>query len=409
MAHNRCDTRVNVSCKRQMHSVVDDVEGEGNFWEGTEDGFDLQMPDGWKPPYKEIQDVLKPDYTVACIGRRGTGKSFMIRHIVYYMRHVIPRWYVFTNTKMNRYFMDEVGMPDKTVFPKLSIPTLRAIINKQKRRVEKVRKKIMEGDATKDDLEDLRVGVILDDIGSDKQLLRFSEEMDDIYYHGRHSLVFFIISEQYLKLVGPGARKNIDIPIMFCPDSDDEAREMIKQWLGFLPMKEARKMIWRSTRPEPILGEDGKPEVDEDTGKPKVRPVAITRDSRMTAKVGHPMETIFTTAAGDPPPYLSCCPEQWQECREDADQAYRYAQQAYLNRKGNKWQQRQLQAQADARKVLEENQPGHSEVKERSSHHVEASKPHRGRRGHQGQGRLHASAVHGANDAKQRRRGRPSK
>lgn len=391
---NPCDTRVHtnegpdstgpkVHCKRQMRSVKDKfLQPDDAPWENSDDGFDIELGN-WVPPFKEIQDVLQPDYTVACIGRRGTGKSFMIRHIIYYMRHVIPRWYVFTNTKMNRFFMDETGIPDAAIFPKMSVPVLHTILEQQKARVQKAKEKIIEGEDV--DIDELRIGIVLDDIGSDQEVIRHSAEMHDIFYHGRHSWVFFIISEQYLKLIGPGARKNVDVPIMFCPDSEDEARDMVRQWLGFMPLKEGKRLLWRATRPETLLNENGQVEIDEETGKPKVRPVAVTRDTRKTAKVDHPMETIFRTSAGDPPPYLSCCPEQWMECREDADEAYRHAQVAYLNRKSKSSsaaiQRSQPQSQQNPNNEHSEIKDGQQARRKKSSRkHAEGNQADRRRR-----------------------------
>jgi hypothetical protein len=385
--HNPCDTRVN--CRRQMTPVVppeNDLFPADSLAGFGDSGFDLQLPPNWQPPYKDLREVLQPDYTVACIGRRGTGKSFMIRWIVYFMRDRIPRWFVFTNTKMNRFFMDQVGMPDKVVFPKFSIPVLRKIISEQKTRVEKARLAELEGDDV--DWDSLRIGVILDDIGSDKGAIRNSQEMDDIFYHGRHSLVFFIISEQYFKLVGPGARKNIDIPILFCPDSEDEALEMIKQYLGFLPKKEARKMLWTGTRPEPLLDEHSQPLLDED-GRPEMKPIAISRDTRQTAKVGHPIETMFRTGAEDPPPYISCDADVWCECQESADTAMEHAQTVYLNRKSKL-------------------HPARS-VNRKTQQHVganrrQADRPHRGRVQNRRQGAGHGGAERPADHDRGRRR-----
>lgn len=58
-------------------------------------------------PRKWEFSVLKPDYTVVLFGRRGTGKSFLLRNILYAMRHIFAFGIVFSRTEVaNGFFSD---------------------------------------------------------------------------------------------------------------------------------------------------------------------------------------------------------------------------------------------------------------------------------------------------------------
>jgi hypothetical protein len=56
-------------------------------------------------------NVIKRDYTLVFAGRRGSGKTFLMRWILYHMRKCFPRGLCFTRTRVNKFW--QTMMPDR--------------------------------------------------------------------------------------------------------------------------------------------------------------------------------------------------------------------------------------------------------------------------------------------------------
>lgn len=83
------------------------------------------------PDIKPLRmEEIGPDYTILAIGKRREGKSFLIRFLLYHMRHIFPRVYVFTNTRMNGFWQKMV--PSRFVFDGLSEGVLAMLMEQQR-------------------------------------------------------------------------------------------------------------------------------------------------------------------------------------------------------------------------------------------------------------------------------------
>lgn len=312
--------------KKNETDLGNPLESDIQRYLDEDDQFTFKPPAGWKPDELDLADVLGKDYVVILLGRRGTGKSFCTRYIVYCMRDKIPRWYVFTKTKLNRFYQDECCIPSEAIFDGFPVSMLHALVEEQRARVQKWK----DGGEHETEEDDLWIGIILDDVGTEMDSLHYNKDLQDIVYHGRHLHIFLVVTEQYFKFVGPGFRKNTDVPILFRADAETELDDIRKSYLGFMKPNDARRIMAAATEPEPLKGPDGKPMYDEH-GLRTV-PYALCRDTRKNARVKHPAETLFTTFAKDPEPFICCCEEQWGECRESPVAAYERCVRRYNER-----------------------------------------------------------------------------
>lgn len=96
------------------------TEDGGEIWDPElltkpEDVEHIDVPEDGFEPVVEPFDVrqLGDDFTYAFLGKRREGKSFCARYLCYHMRHLFPRVYIFTNTKINGYWQKMV--PSKYV------------------------------------------------------------------------------------------------------------------------------------------------------------------------------------------------------------------------------------------------------------------------------------------------------
>ena len=140
---------------------------------------------------------------VGVVGRRGSGKSVIIKDLLYYKRHVLPCGLVMSGTEAgNGYFSQFI--PDIFVFDDFNGPALDKLLERQK----KAAKKGNMG----------RVFVVLDDLAFDSSIMK-KPVMRYIFMNGRHLNIFLIFSSQYVADLGPPAiRANIDV-LLVCREA----------------------------------------------------------------------------------------------------------------------------------------------------------------------------------------------
>lgn len=130
------------------------------------------------------------------VGRRGSGKSVIIKDLLYHKRNKLPFGLVMSGTEAgNGYFTKFV--PEIFVYDDFNGPALEKLLERQKKAAKK-------GQMPK-------VFVVLDDLAFDGSIMK-KPVMRYIFMNGRHLNIFLIFSSQYVADLGPPAiRANIDV------------------------------------------------------------------------------------------------------------------------------------------------------------------------------------------------------
>lgn len=133
---------------------------------------------------------------VGVVGRRGSGKSIIIKDILYSKRNVLPFGVVMSGTEAgNGYFGKFV--PEVFVYDDFNGDALEKLLERQKK------------SAKKGDMK--RVFVVLDDLAYDNSIMK-KPVLRYIFMNGRHLNIFLMFSSQYVADLGPPAiRANIDV------------------------------------------------------------------------------------------------------------------------------------------------------------------------------------------------------
>lgn len=136
---------------------------------------------------------------IVIIGRRGTGKSVLLRSIMRAKSH-IPAGIVCAGTESgNRAYGGPGGpMPSEFVYDAFNQKAVERLIARQK----KLAPKNMQGLPPP-------AFLILDDCMYDKKFMN-TETMRFLFFNGRHFNIFFVITAQYCMDLPPFARQNID-------------------------------------------------------------------------------------------------------------------------------------------------------------------------------------------------------
>lgn len=138
---------------------------------------------------------IAPGRIVLLIGKRGTGKSFLAKDLLYHMRKDVHIPVVMSPTHSSIADFEKF-VPRSLIHDRFNPDTIQSLIDSQRARAHTGKK--------------LRnVCLVLDDCMYDKKCLR-SVAMRDIFMNGRHSRLGLIIAVQYLMDLDPAARSQID-------------------------------------------------------------------------------------------------------------------------------------------------------------------------------------------------------
>lgn len=139
-------------------------------------------------------DDIKIRKNILIIGKRGTGKTTLVKDILYNIRKKVNTVYAMCPTYETQQIFESI-LPKSHVYDEYSIETIRNIIST----MTSLNKQKKERD----------VGLILDDCMFEKGIMK-TKEMREIHMNGRHLHLWFINSVQYLMDIGPDIRTQID-------------------------------------------------------------------------------------------------------------------------------------------------------------------------------------------------------
>jgi hypothetical protein len=156
-----------------------------------------------------MRDItFKPDENkgpvVVLIGRRDTGKSFLVRDLLYYHQD-IPIGTVISGTEAgNGFYKNHV--PKLFIHDEYNTVLIENVLRRQRAVLKEVKKEI---DTYKKSTIDPRAFVIMDDCLYDQSWTR-DKMMRLLFMNGRHWKIMLIITMQYPLGIPPNLRTNID-------------------------------------------------------------------------------------------------------------------------------------------------------------------------------------------------------
>ena len=128
------------------------------------------------------------------VGKRGTGKSSLVKDIMYHKRH-IPVGIAMSGTEEgNGYYKDFI--PDLFVYNEYKRETIEKVIERQKK-------------MARTNQANNGIFCLIDDCMYDKSMIR-DKCIRSIFMNGRHWNIFFMLTMQYCMDLSPDLRANID-------------------------------------------------------------------------------------------------------------------------------------------------------------------------------------------------------
>jgi hypothetical protein len=170
---------------------------------------------------------------VVFIGRRDTGKSYLVRDLLYYQQD-IPIGTVISGTEAgNSFYSDHV--PKVFIHDEYSSAIIDNILKRQKQCMRQI---IKETELYKRSNIDPRTFVILDDCLYDASWTK-DKLMRLLFMNGRHWKVMLIITMQYPLGIPPNMRTNIDFVFILREPYIKNRKIIYENYAGMFPTFES--------------------------------------------------------------------------------------------------------------------------------------------------------------------------
>jgi hypothetical protein len=170
---------------------------------------------------------------IVLIGRRDTGKSYLVRDLLYYHQD-IPIGTVISGTEAgNGFYASHV--PKLFIHDEYNTAIIENVLKRQKTVIRQVRK---EQEAYKKSNIDPRAFVILDDCLYDATWAK-DKMMRLLFMNGRHWKVMLVITMQYPLGIPPNLRTNIDYVFILREPYIANRKRIYENYAGMFPTFES--------------------------------------------------------------------------------------------------------------------------------------------------------------------------
>ena len=175
---------------------------------------------------------------VQFLGRRGSGKSFLLRNMCYFKRS-IPCGTIISPTETSNEFFGKF-VPSIFIFEEFQPDILDRFV---KRQVMITKKYNQEVKLTGRSNIDPRAICILDDCLASSSLWLNDKNIKYLFLNGRHSHILFCITSQYPLGLGPQFRTNIDFTFICREPIKSNRKRIYESYAGMVPSLEMFETI----------------------------------------------------------------------------------------------------------------------------------------------------------------------
>lgn len=172
---------------------------------------------------------IKHDKVVVLIGKRETGKSFLVKDLLWHHQS-LPCGTVISGTEGANQFYSKV-IPPMFIHEEYSPIIIGNVLKRQKLIAKKISQDLNERGATS---VDPRNFLILDDCLYDTSWIR-DKNVRYLFMNGRHVHTMFIITMQYAIGIPPNLRTNIDYVFILRENIISNRRKLYEQYAGMFP------------------------------------------------------------------------------------------------------------------------------------------------------------------------------
>lgn len=174
----------------------------------------------------QLKDLV-PNATILLLGRRRSGKSFLVRDIFYHHKK-IPKGVIFSGTESANPFFGDF-FPDTFIYSEYDPQIIETAIASNGKKVRAAKKIYPELNGL---LPSNRFCVVLDDMLADASTWKKDKTIQSIFFNGRHYNFFFILTMQYPLGIPPALRSNIDYVFVFNEPNINNRKKIYQDYFG---------------------------------------------------------------------------------------------------------------------------------------------------------------------------------
>ena len=164
---------------------------------------------------------MKPHSNIIMLGKKNTGKSTLVRDVLYHCRDVPTGCVISGSEEANGFYKDMV--PSILIKHEFRPEYVKNLIQRQRMLVEKNDKSV-----------DPRVILVMDDCLYDNSWAK-DKEVRRIMMNGRHFFITFIVTMQYPLGIPPNLRANIDYVFILRENIRANRERIYKSYAGVFP------------------------------------------------------------------------------------------------------------------------------------------------------------------------------
>jgi hypothetical protein len=196
------------------------------------------LPDPVAPSGRKVMNLslrkfdmtkIKDDKVVVFIGKRDTGKSFLIRDLLYHHRG-LPIGTVISGTESANSFYSSI-IPPLFIHEEFNPMIIGNLLKRQKTLALKIRKDLETRGTSS---VDPRTFMIMDDCLYDANWTR-DKFIRSLFMNGRHWKILYVIALQYCMGIPPVLRTNIDYVFILRENIVANRKRLYEQFAGMFP------------------------------------------------------------------------------------------------------------------------------------------------------------------------------
>lgn len=176
--------------------------------------------------------------SIAMVAKRGSGKSYVTREILYRLRKTVPGGIVISKTEdVNPFY--STFIPDTYIHYEYSNEVMRDVFMRQKLLKKKLVEKKEKGKTFNP-----RAFLVMDDCLSDKGSWVKDKWIQEIFFNGRHYSLTYLITMQFSLGLKPELRANLDYVFLLNTDNNTEVKKYFDHYAGIFPNLDTFKDVF---------------------------------------------------------------------------------------------------------------------------------------------------------------------
>jgi hypothetical protein len=171
--------------------------------------------------------MIKDHETVVLIGARNTGKSVLVKDMLFHHKHIPVCTCISPTEEANKCYSNII--PPIFIHPEYTSELIEKVLDRQKDLVSKIQNGLIDGNEI-----DPNGILLMDDCLYDRTWVK-DKSIREIFMNGRHWKLLFILTMQYPLGITPNLRSNIDWVFILRNNIMRDRKTLYEHYAGMFP------------------------------------------------------------------------------------------------------------------------------------------------------------------------------